>query len=812
MGELRHAIRQLFKSPGYSLIAILTVALGIAASTVMFTVVNSVLLRPLPFHHSERLAVVWESIKALGPLGAQVGPNPKHVDLWQKGGKSFVDFAHVTQGSAGLSLGGDHPRQISVLSATPNLLGVLGVKPVIGRDFDASERNQRAAPVAIITYQLWISTFGGELQVIGKTLKLDGKSKQIVGVLPETFRFPKRSVLRTFAAAAGSAEKPEASLIVPMVLDLNEFSWDGDFGNMLAITRLRPGISFGRAGDELNALEKQAARFTYADGRRSPDELTARLQPLRQAIVAESRKTMWLLMAAVGSITLIACLNLANANLGRALAHQREAAIRSALGASSAKLLLHGFAESVVLAAAGGVCGFLLASFAPPLLQSMKAVDMPRASEITIDFRVLAFSFLAIAITGIIAGLLPAFGVLNTDPQLALRNDTRAGLSKGTVRMRKLLIFMQVFGCTVLLLAGAVFGKDLYQVLASPRGFDTDNVAVAEVALPSYGREGRQAFFRNALASLSSLPGATAAGMVSAMPLEGESWIESLDPVGSSLRQKLFANLRWCSPGYFEAMRQPLVAGRFLEEADGSRNNAVISQTAARLGWPGGNALGRKFKTQDKIFSVVGIVADSRINGLKKQATSMIYAPYQLEPVQNAYLVVRGSGAAASLLESVRQAIWKQDANVNVVRVKTLAAQVGDSVASDVFRLKLLGGFGIAALCLSMFGIYGVLSHSVSVRRRELGIRLALGAGRRSIYSVTVRQAAVPVIGGLAGGCFFSIVIGRFLETLLVGTKAVDPIAILLVAAVSLIATALASAPPAHRAASIDPAESLRAE
>ena len=814
MRQIRFSFRQLRKAPGFSLVAILTLAIGIGASTVVFTIVNSVLLQPLRFRESGQLAVAWERVKFLGPIGEKLGPNPRHVDLWDKRSRLFDGFSLVSQGIGGLSLGSDHPVPISTIAASPDFLKILGVRPILGRGFTFDE-GKRLDSIAIISYQLWQSRFNRDPAILGRTFRLDGSPKEIIGVLPERFYFPRRNVFSSSSSAKESAGTPEAALILPMVLNPEEFGWQGNYGNVLAVTRIKPGVTLKQAQAELNVLEHEVERSIPANKRDfSPDALTATLQPMREAIVHDSQRGIWLLTAAVGALMLIACLNLANAQLGRALSRQRETAVRSALGASSWNLLVHGLTESLLLSIAGGAAGLLLAVNALQFIRSSASLNLARKSEIAIDPVVLGFAFLLIAGSGLLAGILPALQSMRANPQLALQQgNSRAGISRGTMRLRSWLIGLQVFGCTVLLLVTALFGGNLAELLAEDRGFDTDRVAVAEVDPSTYRAKTRTPFLKAVLSQLRAVPGISSVGLISAMPLEGQSWIDDLNPVGRPPgRQAPIANLRWVSPGYFETMRMKLVAGRFLNDADGPRNNAVISETAARLAWPGENALGHKFNNNGADYTVVGIAADALVNTLKAPPISMIYAPLDHGRFRNAYFMVRTEGDPAAMLGSIRQAIWKQDPNLNIVRVKTLDRQVDDSLAHERFQTFVLAGFGMAALFLAMLGIYGVLSYAVASRRNEIGIRMALGADKQSIYAMTMRQTVTPLVTGFAGGWIMSIFVSRYVAAELYGVQRIDARTTLLVAALFVTAAALASYLPARRAASIEPMDALRVE
>ncbi len=558
--------------------------------------------------------------------------------------------------------------------------------------------------------------------------------KQIIGVLPESFHFPKRDVLSAFPTGQKSySEVPETEMLMPTAVDLNDMSWNGDYGNWIALGRLKPGVSIQRAETELNTIQDEVIREMPADARpRNPrGALASFVQPMQEAMVGNSQRSLWLLMAAVIALMLIACVNLANAQLGRAVLRENEAAVRSALGASKSRLLWSSLAESLVLAVVGGAAGILLASDALGAFLRYAPVDLPRMTEIHLNLVVLFFSMLLIIGSAVLFGLAPALKFLRAEPQRALQQNTAR--TQGTRHSRELrtwFIGFQVFGCTALLLVTGLFAKSLWNLLTSDKGFEAGHVVIAQVNLTgkTYDKNHRIVFDDAVLQNLRALPGVRSAGLVSAMPLEGETWVDSIDRADRPEGNDPLANLRWVSPGYFETIREPLVAGRLFENRDRKLETAVISQSAAKAAWPAENPLGRKLKHNEFTYTVIGIVADARNNSLKQAPVNMVYLPYKDFPPSATFFMVRSAQATDLLIPSVRKAIWSYDPGVTIARVKTLDSQVADSLSPERFQTTLLTAFGIAALLLAMLGVYGVLSYVVA--GPQTGDRGSYGARR----------------------------------------------------------------------------------
>lgn len=815
--ELKYSLRNLRKSPGFALTAILTLALGIGATTAVFTVVDSVILKPLSYRNSGQLSVVWEKVKFLATsTNPYVGPNPRHTAFWKEHNSVFSDLCVLIVGTRGITLGIDHPHLVGSILAQPNFLDLLQVTPFMGRDFTPTDGINGHDQVAIITYSMWQGLFHGAPNVVGKSLRIQDTRYEVIGVLPKNFQFPNRTVLSSAPSQQTVTTAPPIELVTPLALDPKDYSWNGDYGNWVTLGRLKPGITMGEAQSQLNVLEARIAKEFGISGGRS-DALLTYVQPMQDAMVNSSRTALWMLLAAVIALMLIACVNLANAQLVRAVSREREAAVRSALGASARQLLSSSLAESVVLAIIGGTAGVLLAFDAIALFKRYAPIDLPRMAEIQPNYTVLMFAVLIVLGSALSFGIMPALHFVRTDPQQALQQNSAR--SQGRLhgrRFRLALIGIQVFGCTALLLITGLFVKSLANLLQTDHGFTTGNIVIAEVNPPhgffGYNLPQRIKFDDAILARLRSLPGVTAAAVVNAMPLEGERWIEGIVRADKPNEHPPLCNARWVSSDFFKVLQERLIAGRFLEERDRDANNVVISQSSARAAWPDEDPLGKQIKFHDQIFTVVGIIADARINSLKDTPVNMLYLPYRNKAPFPAIFLVRSSQSSEALVPDVRRAIWAENPEIIIARVKTFTSQVNDSLSTERFQTFVLIAFGLAALFLAILGIYGILSYSVAGRRQEIGVRMALGATRQRIYSLTMSEAAMPVAFGLLCGWAASVAGGKLVQKLLYGVTGVNWVVTAIVVILSITCAAAAAFLPAHRAAAVDPMQALRVE
>lgn len=804
--DFRYAWRGLRKNPGFTATAVLTLGLGIGATTAVYTVTDRVLLRPLEYRESERLVTAWEHVTMMG--GDAVGPNVRHAAEWVKRTKVFDGAAELRHSVASAVLGAGGVRPVATVICEPSLLRVLGVRPAAGRDFYQDEGRDGQGGV-ILTQAGRQALFGEEESAVGRVVRIDDVPREVVGVLPEGFHFPNANMLRAFRPDQQRSGVMEPWVFVPQVLELDKIGWNEQYGNWVLVGRLRVGMSREQAAAQLNTVEAQLAR-DMLKVERPEGALKASLRPLQATVVGQSRRGILLLMAAVAALMLLAALNLANAQLGRALTRQQEASVRAALGAARWRLVWGAVAENLLLGVMGGALGVALAYAGLEAFRRNAPIDLPRMDEARLDWRVLLFALGVTMAAGLVAGLGPGLRLAGGNLAGA---GTRTTASRSSQRWRGYLIGLEVCGSTVLLLVAALLGQSLWKLLRQERGFEAAQAAIAEVRLtPKHFQEeeSRVAAIDRVLAELRRTPGVEAAGYMSAMPLEGETWIDGIGRVDRPDGPRTMVNVRWVSPGYFEATGQKLKAGRFFEESDRGRDTVVLSESEAQALFGTDEAVGREV-AKDRKLTVIGVVKDSRNTSLKEAGVKMIYLHYSVHPPYQTHFVVKSTGRAEDVLGALKAAIETQP-NLTVTRVKTLERQVEDSVAKERFEASVLGAFGGAAVALAMLGIYGMLSYAVASRRQEIGVRMALGATRAGVYRLTIGQAGLPVAAGLAAGLALSAASARVIERFLYGARGIEMGVMAAVTVVLLLAAAVAAFVPARRAARIEPMEALRAE
>jgi len=814
--DLRYALRQLRKRPGFSTTAILTLALGIGATTAAFSLVYSILLRPLPYQKSGRLVAIWEEVKYLKADKPYVEVNARHEQYWKQSATSFSDITLLREGTAGVAQTNEHPRIVGVVRGYTNLFSVLGVQPELGRAFLPEEGTTGHDQVAIITHDLWQRTFSSDPNILGKALRLNGNPLQIVGVLPDNFHFPKGNALTTQRTEHGSW--PAIGVFVPLIANQNQESLDGDF-NFIAIGRLKDGVSLQQATNQLNTIDA-AILHDYSVVSKTtvdPGTLRAYIQPLQEALVGSISTMLWLLLASVGAVLLIACVNLANLQLARAISREKELSVRTALGATPFRLISTALYESLLLAAAGGIAGIFLAQLAIRFFLHHAPVDLPRLDEVSINLWVMGFAIAISALTGVAFGVLPALKALRVDPQAALQQSgNRASGTYSSTRTRAWLIGTEVFAATALLMIMGLLDQSLLHLLDEHRGFTTGQVFSAEVDVDGhrYSEDAsRITFDDEILRRLRALPGVQSAGLVSAMPLTGETWLDGVVRPDRPNDDFKISNYRWISPDYLSTMRIPLIRGRLLTDADRNLKSALISEHTANTVWPNQDPIGHQFRRGgNDTYTVVGIVADTRSNSLKDRPGLMVYMPYSDNPPYSTFFMVRTAQNSKAIEETMRHQIWSYDPEANIPQVRSLDEQVNESLAPERSQAFVLSSFGIAALFLAALGIYGVLSYSVSRKARELGIRIALGAPRRSLYILTMTEAARPVLVGLGAGILVSVFAGYGIRSLLYGTSPLNIPVTALATTIFILAAAIAAYLPARRAAAVDPIQSLRME
>jgi putative ABC transport system permease protein len=807
--DLRFAGRMLRKNPGFSTIAIATLALGIGANTAIFSLVDGVILRPLAYLDAERLVAVHEIVPKFSGLAPLIPVNGMHFLEWRKSVHSFEQMALVGGMTFNLT-GAGEPERLAAARVSPSLFPMLGVQAQLGRTFLDEEDRPGRDQVVILNHELWKRRFAGDPHVIGRKITLDGHPYEIVGVLPRGFHFPKLNQLYAMTIAE---ERPE--IWKPFALRDDELEALGDF-NYACIGRLRRGVQPAQALSELNVVQSHIASQSG-----EKIELRAALVPLQDQITGRSRTGLQLLLAAVSAVLLIGCVNIANLLLARGTARRREIAIRTALGAGRGRLVGQMLVESLVLAGMGGAAGVALAFEAIRAIVAYAPVDLPRTDEVHLDARVLLFTMILSIFTGVLFGLFPAWRATRGDPQEAMKSGSRSATAgRGSGRLRSLLVALEVGLSVMCLIAGGLLLHSFVNLLHVDRGFDAERIVTVELNLPKshYADLPESAsFLRALLEQVESLPGVTSAGVSNKLPLRGEGGNNLLGTEGANvpLMERPLADIRQVNPGFFRTMGIPLRAGRIFEEADRSRKVGLLSTvTAARL-WPGENPIGKRFRMggdDSSLIEVAGVVGDVRAVSLNKTPSLTVYVPYWQRFQNQASLAVRTSIDPLAASSAIRAAIRQVDRELPVPAFRTMEDIVAESVAQRRFQMSLVLLFAGAALLLASLGIYGVVSYSVAQRTNEMGIRMALGAQPGNIRRMVLGQSLLPVCAGLLAGVMASVALGRVLGSLLFGVSAWDPATISGVLILLIAVAATATLPPVRRATRVDPMSALRYE
>ncbi|MCI0490618.1 MAG: ABC transporter permease [Blastocatellia bacterium] len=797
--DLRFSIRMLLKKPGFASVAALTLAMGIGANTAIFSVVNGVLLRPLPYKDPDRLAMLWET------TGRSREVNVSHLNFidWREQSRSFEYMAAYTGrwGGPATVIGGTEPERAYVSGVYRDFFSALGVTAAVGRTFLAEEHRPGANPVVVVSYGFWQRRLGGDRNLADKKLTVYGTSFDVVGVLPQGFSFPDGT-----------------DLWAPS--ELFEDTSARSAHNYEVIARLKPGVTFAEAQAEMATIGRQLEQ-QYPD---TNEGTSVAVVSLHEQLVGDARPALLVLLAAVGFVLLIACANVANLLLARALGRQKEMAIRLALGAGRSRIIRQLLTESLMLSLVGGALGLLLAFWLVGILIALGPGDIPRIDEIGIDGRALAYTLGLCLLTSLLFGLVPALRASRPDLHDSLKAGGRSsGAGAGRQGLRHLLVVAEITLTVVLLIGAGLLTKSFWNLLQVDAGFDPEQVLIMRMSLPSSEyREGHQTagFYREALFLISSLPGVEAAGAINNLPLAGVNLNGQVEIEGKP-DERGSAGYRIVSPGYFSAMSIPLIKGRMLAEQDNENAPpvALINRSMADRSWAGEDPIGKRFRTggmdskRDIWVSIIGVVGDVKHRGVDAEARPEYYLPYLQRPgrAREMTVAVRTSGDPSAMVSAVRGQVQAVDKNLPV-SFEEMQQVFSGSIADRRYNMLLLGAFAGAALLLSMMGIYGVMSYAVSERTQEIGIRQALGAGRIDILRLIMGRGIVLAVAGVIAGLGAALAVTRLMAGLLFGVSATDPMIFVAVSALLILVALLACYVPARRATRVDPMVALRYE
>jgi len=794
--DIRYGVRMLVKNRSFTAIAVLALALGIGANTAIFSVVNSVLLRPLAFQEPDKLVRVEEHHAAWGHSAGLTFAT--YIDATARC-RSLQNLSAYRTWNFNLTDEGE-PEQASGALVTANFFAALGVQPLLGRAFHHNEDQPGNDKVVVIGHGLWQRRFGADPNAIGKTIKVNDERHTIIGIMPRGFLFPEQSDLWT-----------------PLVVDALKANRRAHL--LRVIGRLQPGATAEQARGELAAI---AAQIDEQNPGVDPD-LRFNLIGLHEQLVAPVRPALFVLFGAVGFVLLIACTNVANLLLARNATREKELAIRAALGAGQLRLIRQLLTESLMLALLGGLLGFLFARWGVALIIAFSPGDIPRLDEVSIDGRVLLFTFAASLLTGMLFGLVPALQSSKIDLNTSLKEGARSSSGTTRHRLRRYLVVAEIALALVLLIGAGLLINSFKRLLDVDPGFNPQNVLTMQLYLPG-SQEGvdqqKKAFLSQALERIRTIPGVESAGLANCLPITGgpNTDFEIIGRPVPDVGDQPSADIRIIDTDYFRALEIPLRQGRWFTERDTARapQVMVINETMARRFWPGEDALGKRVTMKDwgdpLTGEIVGVVGDVKANGLDTETGSMIYWPHTQFPTGFNRVVIRTTSDPSNLIAAVKHQVWSVNKNQPIADIKSMEQVLAASVARRRFNMALLGGFAVIALLLASVGIYGVMSYTVTQRYREIGIRMALGAARRDIIRMVMKQGVSLALLGIGAGLVGALALTRLLSSLLFGVSATDPITFI---TISLILTGVALGAcfvPARRATKVDPMIALRYE
>jgi putative ABC transport system permease protein len=804
--DVRYGLRLLAKNPGFAAIAIVTLALGIGANTAIFSVVNAALLRALPYRDPGELVYVWSAEKARG-INQSTVSIPDLGD-WRRENRVFDGLAGWWSGSYNLS-GGDEPQQVAGWTVSPNFFEVFGAQPEFGRGFAPGGDQRADERTVVLSHALWTGAFGGDPGILGRTIMLDSEPRLVIGVMPAEFSSP----------------FPDVQLWVPWPARAETTAERGDrFLRVMA--RLKPGATIERAQADMDTIARRLAR-TY----REDSGVTAYLVPAGQQITGSVRPALLVLLGAVGFVLLIGCANVANLLLARSAAREKEFAVRAALGAGRGQVMRQLLTESVLIGILGGSAGVLLAACGVRYLRLVLASQIPRAQDIKLDGHVLLFTLGLSLLTGLAFGFVPALRGFNNDLNESLKAAGRgwsSGASGG--RVRDFLVISEMALALVLLAGAGLLVNSFERMRAVDPGFNPDKVLTCQISLPSkYHNPQIAAFYQQLLERLRALPGVKAAGATMTLPLSqsGGGFWSGLNIEGrpAATRESIpIVSFVQVTPGYFRAMGIPLVVGREFTEFDNSSQSpkvAIVNATLAHRFFSDGDPVGKRIClgedcSKAQWLSVVGVVGNAALESLTDPRFPQVFSP-QAQGVEGGVsggmdLAVRTSSDPLRLAAAVASAVHELDKNQSVAHIQTLNQVVSASLAQPRFNSLLLAAFAALALLLAAVGIYGVVSYSVAIRTREIGIRMALGATRADVLRLVVGHGMSLALAGAAIGLAGALIVARLMSSLLYGVKPSDAPSLLAAFAVLVSVALLACYIPARRATAVDPTVTLRQE
>ena len=788
--DLRYGVRMMLKQPGFAAIAIMTLALGIGANTAIFSVVNGVLLQPLPFKEPDRLVMVWETLPKSNIF--ENTPAPAMLARWRERSTVFQDLATWTTASLNLT-GSGNPERISGLRASANLFPLLGVKPVIGRAFSAEEDHTGNNRVAVISYGLWQRRFAGDLNVTGKSLMLNDQSYSVIGVMPRGFQLYLSNV-DVWVPIAFTPKEAQ---------DWNHILW--------VIGRLKPNVSYQQAQAEMAVITPD----TVGDPNSG---VGVNVVPLHKQLAGDIRSPLLIILAATGFVLLIVCANVANMMLARAATRQKEIAVRLALGAGRRRLVRQLLTESLLLASMGGLAGLLIAYWGVPLLVSLMPGKLSDFGEIQVNAPMLGFTLLVALLTGVIFGLIPALQATRLNLITSLKEGGRDSTAGSHSLALNLLVVSEVALALMLFIGAGLMLRSFQRLSEVDLGFKPENLLAIQVPLTSdkyKDPQKRIAFWDELLPKLESLPGVISVGAITGLPIKSSAYGGGFIPEGRAQSQGILAYYRIINPDYFQTMGVPLLKGRSFDQKDvlNSEKVIIISESLARAAWPNDDAVSKRLQWGGGPYlTVVGVVKDVRLRQTAKPGPH-VYLPYrQREEMSPDDLVIRTKSDTAAMVAAVRDQVRAIDPNQPVSSISTMDQLLWRSSAQRRFNFALMGIFAVLALTLAIVGIYGVMSYVVTQGTRELGIRMALGAQPRDVIKLILGKGAILSLLGVGIGVTGALALTRLMSSLLFGVSPTDPVTFITVAVI-LIGIALAACYiPARRATKVDPLEALRYE